>query len=49
MIKIKRITFFYGLFRAYDNGIIESAIKAFLFLFTKVYLKPRRVSGGIIP
>lgn len=49
MNKAQIIWFYYRLFRVYENGIIESAVKTFLLLFTKVYLKPRNISGGIIP
>lgn len=49
MNKAQKIWFYFRLFRVYENGVVESAVKAFLFLFTKVYLKPRNISGGIIP
>lgn len=49
MNKAQKIIFYYRLFRAFENGKLESFIKTFLFLFTKVYLKPRGIAGGYIP
>jgi hypothetical protein len=43
---IKKLYFFYSLFRAFGNGILESALKAILFLYTRVYLRPRVVARG---